>query len=650
MVTKKKNNDYTAQDIYVLEGLEPVRKRPGMYIGSTGPEGLHHLIFEVVDNSIDEAMMGYADLFELELRDDNRVWARDNGRGIPVDKHQRTGKSALETVMTTLHAGGKFGGKSYQVAGGLHGVGVSVVTALSKFVRAQVCRDGKLYEQEYSRGKPTTPVQKKDGCQKTGTTIEFEPDPEIFFKSKKPGGPAFSFKKVLEHLRCQAYLTPGLTIKLKDSRTERGEDKDLPTEYSFHFEGGIKAFVKYLNRAEKTEHQTVFYTQGEKDKILVEAAFQYTEDLQANILAFANNIVTPEGGTHLAGFRSALTAAINDFGIENKDLKENERLSGADVQEGLTAVISVKLPEPQFEGQTKAKLGTPEARGAVRSIVYEGLKTFFKKEPRAAGAIIERAILARQARQKAKTLRETIMKKGALSGVTLPGKLTDCSGRDPEKTELFIVEGDSAGGSMKAARDPKIQAILPLKGKILNVERARLKRILDFKEIKALIVALGTAIAEEFNIQKLRYNKIILAVDRDIDGEHIATLLLTLFFRYFRPIIDQGHLYIAQAPLYKMTQGKQVEYAYSESEKQKTLEKFSQPDKVDIQRYKGLGEMNPEELWETTMDPERRLLKRITIEDAQKADEMFDKLMGPEVSPRRKFIQTHALEVANLDI
>lgn len=647
---KKQNNDYTAKDIYVLEGLEPVRKRPGMYIGSTGPEGLHHLIWECVDNAVDEALAGYADTIELELKPGNRVLVRDNGRGIPVDRHEQTGKSALETVMTTLHAGGKFGGKSYQVAGGLHGVGVSVVTALSAWVRAQVCRDGKLYEQEYSQGKAITPLQEKANCQGSGTAIEFEPDPEIFFQGRKPKGPVFSLKVILEHLRRQAYLTPGLTIKLRDRRQERGADQDLPAEYTFYFEGGIRAFVEYLNRTEKPEHSQVFYTSGKKDDILVEAALQYTKDLQSNVLAFANNIITPEGGTHLAGFRSALTAAINDFGIESGHLKGNERLTGADVQEGLTAVISVKVPEPQFEGQTKAKLGTPEVRTAVRQVVYEGLRKFFKADPRAAGAIIERALLARQARQKARAVRETILRKGVLAGVTLPGKLTDCSSRDPAKSELFIVEGDSAGGSMKAARDPKFQAILPLRGKILNVERARLKRILEFQEIKALVVALGTAIAEEFNLNKLRYHKIIIAADRDVDGEHIITLLLTLFFRHFRPIIEGGYLYIAQAPLYKMTKGQQVEYAYSESEKQKTLQKFDNPDEVDIQRYKGLGEMNPEELWETTMDPSRRVLKQVTIEDAQKADELFDKLMGPEVPPRRQFIQTHALEVANLDI
>ncbi len=651
MAKKEQNKQgYTAEDIYVLEGLEPVRKRPGMYIGSTGSEGLHHLIWEVIDNGIDEAMAGHADTVTLELEGDRKVRVSDNGRGIPVDTHERTGKSALETVMTTLHAGGKFGGKSYQVAGGLHGVGVSVVTALSKYAKATICRDNVQYEQEYAQGAPQGELKELGECDHNGTTIEFEPDPEIFFRHEKPDGPIFSLQKIFDHLRRQAYLTPSLSIVVKDNRENRGEDMELAQEYTFYFEGGIRAFVQYLNRGETGEHEEVFYTQGEEEGVFVETALQYTEDLQSNVLAFANNIATPEGGMHLTGFKTALTAAINDFAVDNGHLKDNERLSGNDVQEGLTAVVSVKLPDPQFEGQTKAKLGSTEARAATRKVVYEGLQEFFKKDPRAAQSIIDKAVLARQARQKAKAVRETIMKKGALSNVTLPGKLTDCSQRDPEKTELFILEGDSAGGSAKAARDPKTQAILPLRGKVLNVERARLKRILEFKEIKALIVALGTAIAEEFDVSKLRYHKIIIATDRDVDGEHIATLLLTLFYRYFRPIIEGGHLYIAQAPLYKMTAGQQVEYAYSERERKEVLSRFDNPDKVEVQRYKGLGEMNAEELWETTMDPENRVLKQMTIEDAAKADELFDKLMGSEVPPRRKFIQTHAAEVSNLDV
>jgi len=645
------NSSYTAKDIYVLEGLEPVRKRPGMYIGSTGSAGLHHLIWEVIDNSIDEAMAGFAKNIEVILYDDNRVKVSDDGRGIPVDIHQQTKKSALETVMTTLHAGGKFGGKSYQVAGGLHGVGVSVVCALSSYLRAEVCRDGKIYMQEYVRGKPKAPVKVIGKCTKSGTTILFEPDPEIFFGGKKPSAPQFSLKTILDHLRQQAYLTPGIKITIKD---ERKIEKKIgePLSYVFYFEDGIVAFLKHIIRGKKPEHQNPFYiSQKYEGDILVEAAFNYTKDFETRELSFANNIYTPEGGTHLTGFRAALTKTINKYAKENNffNSKENIILTREDVEEGLAVIVSIKLREPQFEGQTKAKLGNPEARTAVENVVSEGLYNYFKNNPIDASLIIQTCLLTQKARIKAKAVKETILRKGVLSGLMLPGKLTDCASRNPEESEIFIVEGDSAGGSARQGRNPKFQAILPLRGKILNVEKARLSKMLESKEIKALIVALGTAIAEEFNIEKLRYHKIILMSDADVDGLHIQTLLLTLFYRYFRPLIERGHLYIAQPPLYRISKGKEIFYAFSDEQKDQILKKINSPN-VDIQRYKGLGEMNPEQLWETTMDPQTRILHQVTIEDAEYADKMFDILMGDEVLPRKKFIETHAKDVKNLDI
>lgn len=627
---------YTAKDIYVLEGLEPVRRRPGMYIGSTGADGLHHLIWEVVDNSLDEAMAGYCTDIGVTLLPNNRVAVADNGRGIPVERHKQTKKSALETVMTTLHAGGKFGGESYKIAGGLHGVGVSVVCALSKWMRVEVCRNGNVYAQEYSRGKAKTKVKKISKCRASGTNVIFEPDPEIFPEIK------FSWSKILDHLRQQAYLTKNVRITIiEQART-----------YGFYFEGGLISYIKHLNKREKVLHNNIFYAEREKDNILVETAVQYTEDIQPLEVSFANNIHTGEGGMHLTGFRTALTRVINDYARKNGYLKEEEaNLSGDDVREGLTAVVSVKLREPQFEGQTKARLGNPEVRTVVESVFLDAFEEYLEKNPNDARQILGKCIISQKARRAARAARETVLRKGILEGMTLPGKLADCATRNPEEAELYIVEGDSAGGSAKQGRDRHFQAILPLRGKILNVERARLDKILASKEIKALIIALGAAIAEEFDIKKLRYHNIIIMTDADVDGAHIRTLLLTLFYRYFPQLIESGYLYIAQPPLYRIQKGKAIEYVYTEGDKDKAVAKMKkEKGEVNIQRYKGLGEMNPGLLWETTMDPEKRMMKRVNVEDAEEADRIFDILMGSEVLPRKKFIQTHAKSVKNLDI
>ena len=639
--TQTVENNYTAKDIYVLEGLDPVKKRPGMYIGSTGVDGLHHLIWEVIDNSIDEAMAGYAKNIEVALLPDNKVKVIDDGRGIPVEKHKQTKKSALETVMTTLHAGGKFGGESYKVSGGLHGVGISVVNALSRWLKAEVCRDGCLWAQEYERGIAKTKVKKIGICKKTGTTITFDPDPDVFKEIK------YDSKRILEHLREQTYLTRGIKIVFRDEREK------IPASYSFYFEGGIISFVKFLVNGEKPIHDNIFYVSKTSDNILVEAAFQYTEDIQSGELSFANNIHTGEGGMHLTGFRTALTRTLNDYVRKNGYLKESEEnLTGDDVREGLSVVLSVKLSEPQFEGQTKARLGNPEARTAVETVIGETLSEWLEKNPVDARKILEKTILASKARKAAKAARETVLRKGIMEGLALPGKLADCSSNDPTESEIFIVEGDSAGGSAKQGRDRKFQAILPLRGKILNVEKTRIDKILAFKEIRALIIALGTAIAEEFDISKLRYHRVIIMTDADVDGAHIRTLLLTLFFRYFPELINQGHIYVAQPPLYKISSGKRAEFAYAEEDKEEILGTFKK-DKIlnpYIQRYKGLGEMNPGQLWETTMDPENRSMKQVMVEDAEKADKIFDILMGDEVAPRKRFIQTHAKTVKNLDI
>ncbi len=640
---KKTEDSYEAKDIYVLEGLEPVRKRPGMYIGTTGSDGLHHLIYETTDNSLDEFMAGYGNEMEVILLPGNRVKVSDNGRGIPVDRHAQTKKSALETVMTTLHAGAKFGGKSYQISGGLHGVGISVVCALSRWMRAEVCRQGIKYAQEYAKGKAKTKVKKIGTCKQSGTFIFFEPDPEIF----KGFGETlnFDFKKILNHLRQQAYLTKGIKIVVRDERIAAAKKN-----YSLYFEGGLSSYVKHLTRGVVSRQENIFYGLGEKNGILVEAAFQYTQEYECYEESFANNIWTQEGGTHLTGFRTALTRTLNDYGRKNGFLKENgENLTGEDVREGLTGVVSVKIKEPQFEGQTKAKLGNPEAKPAVEQVVAETLTDFLERNPQDAKAIIENCLLTAKARKAAKAAKETVLRKGLLDGLALPGKLADCSSKKPEESELYIVEGDSAGGSCKMGRDRRFQAILPLRGKILNVERARLDKILLSKEIKALIIALGTAIAEDFDINKARYHKIILTLDADVDGSHIRTLLLTFFYRYFKPLIEKGYLYIAQPPLYKMQSGKEIKYAYNENQKGELLKQFNRKT-VSIQRYKGLGEMNSEQLWETTMNPENRALWQVNIKNVKEADRIFDILMGEEVLPRKKFIQVYAKKAKNVDV
>jgi DNA gyrase subunit B len=659
------SNSYGAKDIYVLEGLEPVRRRPGMYIGSTGVDGLHHLIWEVIDNSIDEAMAGYAKNIRVELLENNRVAVTDDGRGIPVDMHPQTKKSALETVMCTLHAGGKFGGESYKVAGGLHGVGVSVVNALSKWLRVEVCRDGFLYSQEYKKGQPQYKVKKESQCLKSGTKVIFDADPEIFHKIE------YDRKRIIEHLRQQAFLVKGVRIEIIDVRDA---EKSAPFYYSFYFEGGILSFIKHLNRSKESIQKEIFYAHKIYEQIEVEAAFLYNQDVETQELSFANNIYTPDGGMHLTGFRSALTRTLNDYARANGYLKNSEdNLIGDDVREGLVAVVSVKLREPQFEGQTKARLGNPPARTAVESVVSEALKEFLEKNASDARAILEKCILTAKARQAARAAKETVLRKGVLEGMTLPGKLADCSSKDASETELFIVEGDSAGGSAKSARDRRFQAILPLRGKILNVEKARIDKMLLNKEIRSLVMAIGTAIGDEFDLGKIRYSRIIIATDADVDGAHIRTLLLTLFHRYFREVILNGYLYIAQPPLYRIQLGREVYYAYSEKEKddivkaltarrvsKKILEnEDDQVEKetavgksvtINVQRYKGLGEMNPEQLWETTMDPAKRVLKLITIEDSEEAERLFDILMGQQVEPRKHFIQSQATTVKNLDV
>ncbi len=649
MPKTKPANNYTAKDIQVLEGLDPVRKRPSMYIGSTGPDGLHHLVWEVLDNSLDEAMAGYAKHIKITLLPNNRVEVVDDGRGIPVEKHPQTKKSTLETVLTILHAGGKFGGGAYKVSGGLHGVGVSVVNALSIYLKAEVCRDGARYQQEYSRGKPKASVKRVGNSRETGTTIVFEPDSEIFKEIK------FDSKRILQHLRQQAYLTSGVTLTLVDAR-ESGKDK--PETYTFYFEGGLASYVKYLTHGIPAKHENIFYAKGEKDEILVEVAMRYTEEFEIYEEGFANNIHNAEGGTHITGFRSALTRMLNEYARKNNVLKTDESLTGDDVREGMTAVISVKIKEPQFEGQTKAKLGNPEVKSAVETVIAEALADFFERNPQDAKAIIEKSILAAKARKAAKAARQTVLRKGILEGLALPGKLADCASRDPEESELYLVEGQSAGGSAKQARDRRFQAILPLRGKILNVERARLDKILDSKEIRALVIALGAAIAEDFDIEKVRYQHIVIMTDADVDGSHIRALLLTLFYRYFKPIIERGYLYIAQPPLYSIQSGKStLQYAYTETEKdhivagiKKQKEAQAKGSNLNIQRYKGLGEMNPDQLWITTMNPENRVLLQVRIEDAKEADRIFDVLMGDEVLPRKKFIQTYAKNVQNLDI
>lgn len=688
---KAKKASYDASSITVLEGLEAVRRRPGMYIGTTGPDGLHHLIWEIFDNSRDEAMGGFANDIEVVIFPDNTVRVADNGRGIPVDVHKATKVSALETIMTTLHAGGKFGGEGYKVSGGLHGVGSSVVNALSTFLRAEVHRDGGVYFQDYSIGKKKAAVKKVGSSKLHGTVISFIADSEIFSTTE------YNFEKVVSHLREQAYLVKGLRITIIDARKSdaklpkpgdaffmRDELGDCPSQ-TFYFEGGLRSLISFHNRHQKPVHKNIFYIEkdfvpaegGEEQSVQVEIALQYVDDISSRVFPFANNIYNQEGGTHVTGFKTALTRTLNGYGRKNNILKESEEnLTGDDVLEGLTAVVSVKLREIQFEGQTKGKLGSVEAQGAVAAIFSDAFNEFLEENPDDARAIVQKSILALKARKAAKAAKDSVLRKGALEGMTLPGKLADCQTKDASESELFVVEGDSAGGSAKMGRDRRTQAILPLRGKILNVERARLDKMLGSEQIKNLVVALGTAIGETFNIEKLRYHKIILATDADVDGAHIRTLLLTLLYRHFRPIVEGGYVYIAQPPLYKVQKGKQVNYVFSDEEKNKLIggeevetegeSESNEPEttedgeeapeaakkknnRVRVQRYKGLGEMNPEELWETTMNPANRVLKRVTIDDAADADRIFDILMGEDVPSRKSFIQSNA-KLANLDI
>jgi len=683
-----KGNQYDASQISVLEGLEPVRKRPGMYIGTTGQDGLHTLIREIFDNGRDEAMGGFADRIEIALLPNNRVRVVDNGRGIPVDKHKKTGVSALETIMTTLHAGGKFSSEGgYKVSGGLHGVGASVVNALSVLTIVEVHREGERYVQEYSRGIRKAAVKKIGITKENGTVVTFEPDEQIFPKIE------YNWNWLVSHVRYQAYLVKGLRITVLDARNYEGviatDDvfylgdtlTQVPT-LSFYFEGGLESFIRFQNEHQKPLHKNIFYIDKEIDDIPVEIALQYVDDIASRVTAFANNIYNPEGGTHLTGFKTALTRTINTYARKNNFIKEkDENFTGEDVLEGLTAVISVKLPADkiQFEGQTKGKLGSVEAQSAVATVFGDGLSTFFEEHPDDAKTIINRSLLAMRARKAAKAAKDNVLRKGALEGITLPGKLADCQSKSAEESELFIVEGDSAGGSAKMGRDRRTQAIMPLRGKILNVERARLDKMLGHTEIKSLVVALGTAIGDIFDISKLRYHKVIIATDADVDGAHIRTLLLTLFFRYFKPLIEGGFIYIAQPPLYKIKKGKEISYFYTEGSKNTFLEKEGfgtdvseientteddtteesedeekgkkqkRAPKLSIQRYKGLGEMNPDELWETTMDPNERVLKQVNIVDAEDADRVFDILMGTDVPSRKSFIQTNAKH-ANIDV
>ncbi len=678
----KKTANYSAESITVLEGLDPVRKRPGMYIGTTGPDGLHHLITEIFDNSRDEAMGGFANDIEVVLLPQNRVRVVDNGRGIPVDMHKQTKVSALETIMTTLHAGGKFGGEGYKISGGLHGVGASVVNALSVYCRAEVHKDGGIYVQEYSQGKKKSSVKKIGTTKHNGTIITFEPDKTIFQEV------SFDFKKIVDHLRQQAYLVKGMRISIIDAR-EVEKIKDTETFYirdlgieapsmSFYFEGGLMSLVRFENALQKPIHKSVFYvekaTNGNEYET-VEVALQYVDDISSRILPFANNIYNSEGGTHVTGFKTTLTRTLNTYARKNNLVSEKEdNFTGDDVLEGLTAVISVKLREIQFEGQTKAKLGSMEAQGMVATVFGDAFSAFLEENPDEAKAMIQKVVLALKARKAAKAAKDSVLRKGALEGMTLPGKLADCQSKSAEESEIFIVEGDSAGGTAKMGRDRRTQAILPLRGKILNIERARLDRMLASEQIKNLVIAFGTAIGDTFDISKLRYHKIIIATDADVDGAHIRTLLLTLLYRFFRPLIDSGFVYIAQPPLYKIKKGKEVLYAYSDEEKNQKVGKDVNPDeieevdsgqetvdseeednsktkkapKISIQRYKGLGEMNAEELWETTMDPAVRILKQVNVEDARDADRVFDILMGTDVPSRKSFIQSNAKK-ANID-
>lgn len=631
-------NTYDESQIQVLEGLEAVRKRPGMYIGSTSGKGLHHLVWEVVDNSIDEALAGYCTHIDVIVHEDNSVTVIDNGRGIPVGENTKLKKSTLEVVMTVLHAGGKFGGEGYKVSGGLHGVGISVVNALSEHVTVTVKRDGHVYQQEYRRGAPQYDIKIIGDSEETGTTTRFKPDPEIFTETT-----VYEYEILQSRIRELAFLNKGISITLLDERNGQTN--------TYKYDGGISEFVKYLNRTREALHETPIYVEGVKDHISVEVALQYNDSYSENIYSFANNINTHEGGTHESGFKSALTRIINDYARRSNSIKENDaNLSGDDVREGLTAIISVKIPEPQFEGQTKTKLGNSEVRGIVESLFAEKLQEFLDENPSVSKRIVEKGLMASRAREAARKARELTRRKSALEVSSLPGKLADCSSKDASISELYIVEGDSAGGSAKQGRDRHFQAILPLRGKILNVEKARLDRILGNAEIRAIITALGTGIGDDFDIGKARYHKIIIMTDADVDGAHIRTLMLTFFYRYMRKIIEAGFIYIAQPPLFKIERNKVVRYAQSEKEREAIMAEFGEGTKINVQRYKGLGEMNAGQLWETTMDPESRTMLQVTIEDAIEADVMFDTLMGDNVEPRRDFIHQYAKHVKNLDI
>lgn len=636
---EQNNQNYDASQIQVLEGLEAVRKRPGMYIGSTSSRGLHHLVYEIVDNSIDEALAGYCKNIKVYIHKDNSITVIDDGRGMPVGIHPKMGKPTVEVIMTVLHAGGKFGGGGYKVSGGLHGVGASVVNALSELCEVIVTRDGYVWKQIYKRGAVLTGLEKIGEAEGSGTKVHFKPDVEIFEETE------YDFEILSQRLRELAFLNKGINITLID---ERGEEIK---EEVYHYEGGIKSFVSYLNRNKEVLHKEPIYVEGLKDGISVEVSLQYHDGFNENIFTFANNIDTVEGGTHLAGFKTALTRVMNDYARRFGHLKDADKnLSGDDIREGLTAVISVKISEPQFEGQTKTKLGNSEVRSAVDSISGEGISTFLEENPEVGKVIIEKALLASRAREAARRARE-LTRKSVLERSSLPGKLADCSSKDPKECEIYIVEGDSAGGSAKQGRDRKFQAILPLRGKIMNVEKQRLDKILGSDTIRSVVTALGAGIGPEFDIEKIRYNRIIIMTDADVDGAHIRTLLLTFFYRYMRDLVEQGHVYIAQPPLYKISKGKQERYAYTDSAADEIIAEFGGKDSsVNVQRYKGLGEMNANQLWETTMDPESRVLLRADIEDAMAADEIFTILMGDKVEPRREFIQKNAKKVSNLDI
>lgn len=635
--TENKNVQYGADQIQVLEGLEPVRKRPGMYIGSTGAKGLHHLVYEVVDNAIDEALAGFCKTIYVAIEEGNAIRVIDDGRGIPTEVHPKTGKSTVETVLTVLHAGGKFGTGGYKVSGGLHGVGVSVVNALSTFFRVTVKRGGKIYVQEFSKGISETELQEVGVTEETGTMVEFQPDAEIFDELE------YRYETLEYRLRELAFLNKGISIVLEDKRAGQEQKKE------FSYLGGLKEFVAFLNKNKTPLHSDVIHFEKQIDEYYLEIAIQYTDAYIENIYSFANNINTIEGGMHLVGFKTALTRTINDY-VKKSNKNKEESLSGEDVREGLTAIISVKLPEPQYEGQTKTKLGNPQVRSVIDSFLAEYFGAYLEENPQVAKIIIEKAMNARSAREAAKRARDLTRRKGVLDSTSLPGKLADCSERDPALSEIYIVEGDSAGGSAKQGRDRKTQAILPLRGKILNVEKSRLDRILTSEEIKNMITAFGCSIGEEFDESKLRYHKIVIMTDADVDGAHIRTLLLTFMFRYMKPLIENGYVYIAQPPLFKIHRGKKEVYAYNEKELPAILQEFGEGNKPGIQRYKGLGEMNPEQLWETTMNPDTRTLLRVTVEDFSGADDTFSMLMGDKVEPRREFIHNNAQYVKNLDI